>query len=250
MAQIVMVHGAGNDLWGPSSIKSRWFPALADGLAWHGVEIDERDVTVAFYGDLFREDPEEGYEPVVDKAAAVATVEEVVKRLDPHVDLDELTKMLTENHFDRLLAQAAAYLQQPSLRRASRARVEAAILPDTRIVMAHSLGTLVAYEALCAHPEWPVTDFITMGCPLAADLIRPRLDPCPDHDVSPWPGRVLRWTNVVDPDDPAARTTPCGRFGGDVVEYRVDNGHRVHDPEPYLNNRWTGEAVSIGLSAP
>ncbi len=184
-----MVHGAGNDLWGPSSIKARWFPALADGLAWHGVEIEERDVAVAFYGDLFREDPEEGYEPAVDKAAAVATVEELVKRLDPHVDLDELTKMLAENHFDRLLAQAAAYLQQPSLRSASRARVEAAILPDTRIVMAHSLGTLVSYEALCAHPEWPVTDFITMGCPLAGDLIRSRLDPCPDHDVSPWPGR-------------------------------------------------------------
>jgi pimeloyl-ACP methyl ester carboxylesterase len=249
MSRIVMVHGAGNDLWGPSSIKARWFPALADGLAWHGVEIDERDVTVAFYGDLFREDPQEGYEPAVDKAAAVATLESLVKRLDPHVDLDELTKMLAETHFDRLLAQAAAYLQQPSLRRASRARVEAAILPDTRIVMAHSLGTLVAYEALCAHPEWPVTDFITMGCPLAGDLIRTQLDPCPEDDVSPWPGAVLRWTNIVDPDDPAARETPCGRFGGDVTEYRVDNGHRVHDPEPYLNNRWTGEAVSIGLSS-
>jgi hypothetical protein len=124
MSRIVMVHGAGNDLWGPSSIKARWFPALADGLAWHGVEIDERDVTVAFYGDLFREDPQEGYEPAVDKAAAVATLESLVKRLDPHVDLDELTKMLAETHFDRLLAQAAAYLQQPSLRRASRARVE------------------------------------------------------------------------------------------------------------------------------
>jgi len=108
MTPIVMVHGAGNDLWGPSSIKARWFPALADGLAWHGVEIEERDVAVAFYGDLFREDPEEGYEPAVDKAAAVATVEELVKRIDPHVDLDELTKMLAENHFDRLLAQAAA----------------------------------------------------------------------------------------------------------------------------------------------
>jgi hypothetical protein len=27
----------------------------------------------------------------------------------------------------------------------------------------------------------------------------------------------------------------------------VDNGHRVHDPEPYLNNRWTGQAVAAGL---
>ena len=48
MSRIVMVHGAGNDLWGPASIKSRWFPALADGLAWHGVSVEERDVSVMF----------------------------------------------------------------------------------------------------------------------------------------------------------------------------------------------------------
>jgi hypothetical protein len=248
MSRIVMVHGAGNDLWGPASIKSRWFPALADGLAWHGVVVEERDVTVAFYGDVFRRDPEDGYEPPVDAAAAIATVEELVQRMDPHVDLAELTKLLTEHHFDRLLAQAAAYLQQPSLRLAAQARMEAAVGADTRVVVAHSLGTVVSYEALCAHPEWPVTDYVTIGCPLAGDVIRDRLDPCPAEGMSPWPGSVLRWTNIADPDDPAARTTPGGRFRGDVIEYEVDNGHRVHDPEPYLNNRWTGRAVAAGLA--
>jgi len=161
MSRIVMVHGAGNDLWGPSSIKSRWFPALADGLAWHGAAIDERDVAVAFYGDLFRRDPEDGYEPAVDRAGAIATVEGLVQRLDPHVDLAELTKMLTENHFDRLLAQAAAYLQQPSLRAAAQTRVAAAIGPDTRVVVAHSLGTLVSYEASPSAARWPATSSAT-----------------------------------------------------------------------------------------
>jgi len=52
-----MVHGAGNSLWGPASIRARWYPALSDGLAWHGVGVAESDVTVAFYGDLFRKDP-------------------------------------------------------------------------------------------------------------------------------------------------------------------------------------------------
>jgi len=33
-------------------------------------------------------------------------------------------------------------------------------------------------------------------------------------------------------------------FDGPVSERLVDNGHRVHDPEPYLNNPTTGEAVS------
>ncbi len=248
MSRIVMVHGAGNDLWGPASIKSRWYPALADGLAWHGVAIEESDVTVAFYGDVFRPDPEDGYRPKVDRAAAVATVEDLVQRLDPHVDLDELTKMLTENHMDRLLAQAAAYLQEPSLRGAARARVEAAIRPDTRIVV----GPLPRHAGLLRGPLCPPR--------MAGDRLRDhRLPlgrrhhpgparPLPGRGMSPWPGPVVRWTNIVDPEDPAAGTTPCGRFRGNVTEFRVDNGHRVHDPEPYLNNRWTGQAVAAGLA--
>ena len=248
MSRIVMVHGAGNDLWGPSSIKARWFPALADGLAWHDVEIEPADVRIAFYGDLFREDPERGYEPPVDAAAAIASIESVVKGLDPHVDLADLTKLLTENHYDRLLAQAAAYLQQPDVRTGARARVEAAVGPDTQVVVAHSLGTLVAYETLCAHPEWTVTDFVTIGCPLAGDMIHELLDPGPTEGVGPWPGAVRTWTNIADPDDPAARNALSGRFDGEIVEYKVDNGHRVHDPEPYLNNCWTGQAVATGLA--
>jgi pimeloyl-ACP methyl ester carboxylesterase len=248
MSRIVMVHGAGNDLWGPASIKSRWFPALADGLAWHGVVLDPSEVTVAFYGDLFREDPQRGYEPPVDAAAAIASIEDVVKGIDPDVDLADLTKLLTENHYDRLLAQAAAYLQHPDVRDAARARVEAAVGPDTQVLVAHSLGTLVTYETLCAHPEWSVTDLVTIGCPLGGDLIHAQLDPGPRDGLGSWPGAVLTWTNVADPDDPAARNALSGRFEGEIVEYAVDNGHRVHDPEPYLNNTWTGRAVAAGLT--
>jgi hypothetical protein len=248
MSRIVMVHGAGNDLWGPSSIKAKWWPALADGLAWHGVAIDEADVRVAFYGDVFRGDPQQGYEGPIDEATAHATVKSVLASLDVHVDLAEVTKMLTEHHFDRLLAQAAVYIQRPEIRDAARARVEAAVTADTRVMVAHSLGTLVAYEALCAHPEWPVTDFVTMGCPLAAGVVHPRLEPCPTDGVGPWPGSVVNWTNIAGLGDPAAANPLAGSFGGPVTEYKVDNGHRVHDPEPYLNNRWTGSAVAKGLS--
>lgn len=242
-----MVHGAGNDLWGPASIKAKWFPALVDGLAWHGVRIDEEDVEVAFYGDVFRPDPERGYLPPVDASKAIATVTSVIADHDPTVDLHELVKVLTEHHFDRLLAQAAAYIQQPEVREAAQARLEEVVGPDTELIIAHSLGTLVAYEALCAHPEWRVTSFVTVGCPLANDVVHPRLEPCPVAGQGIWPGSVRRWVNVADPNDPAAATPLAGRFEGQIAEFAVDNGHRAHDPEPYLNNRWTGEAVAAGL---
>ena len=119
---------------------------------------------------------------------------------------------------------------------------------DTTVVVAHSLGTLVAYEALCAHPEWGITDFVTIGCPLAANVVHPRLEPCPTDGTGVWPGSVLRWTNIADANDPAAANPLAGKFAGSVMEYRVDNGHRVHDPEPYLNNRWTGRAIATALA--
>ncbi len=247
MSRLVMVHGAGNDLWGPSSIKSRWYPALADGLAWHGVSVSESDVRIAFYGDVFRPDPQQGYQSPVDEASALATVRSVMTTIDPTIDLDEVLKQLAEHHYDRLLAQAAAYIQQPTVRAEARARVEEAVDAETTTVVAHSLGTLVAYEALCAHPEWGVTDFVTIGCPLAAAVVHPRLEPCPSDGIGKWPGSVRRWTNIADARDPAAANPLAGQFGGPVTEYKVDNGHRVHDPEPYLNNRWTGRAVAVGL---
>ena len=58
MAKIVLVHGAFHELWGPHEITARWVPALRDGLWDHGVEASDRDVSVAFYGDYFRPDPE------------------------------------------------------------------------------------------------------------------------------------------------------------------------------------------------
>ncbi len=57
MARIILVHGAFNELWGPNELKSRWLPAVRDGLWHHGVSVDDGDVEVCFYGDLFRRMP-------------------------------------------------------------------------------------------------------------------------------------------------------------------------------------------------
>jgi hypothetical protein len=107
MARIVMVHGAGNSLWGPASIRARWYPALSDGLAWHGIEVSASDVEVAFYGDLFRKDPERSYDPQLDIREILANASDVLKAHDHDVDLDELVKMLSEQHLDRFWPRPA-----------------------------------------------------------------------------------------------------------------------------------------------
>jgi pimeloyl-ACP methyl ester carboxylesterase len=244
MATIVMVHGAGNSLWGPASIRARWYPALSDGLAWHGVEVAESDVTVAFYGDLFRKDPERGYDPQLDLKALLSNGSGLLRANDPDVDLDELVKMLADQHLDRLLAQAGAYLEQRDIRERARARLEAAIGPETKVVVAHSLGTIVAYETLAQHPEWGVTGLVTMGSPLGGQGILGLLEPPVLDGRGRFPDGTNEWVNIRNADDPACLRPLPEVFDGPVVERLVDNGHRVHDPEPYLNNPTTGGAIA------
>jgi hypothetical protein len=49
--------------------------------------------------------------------------------------------------------------------------------------------------------------------------------------------------------DKAAAVPVAERFGERVEDVMVDNGHRAHAPEPYLNAPPTGEAIAAALRA-
>ena len=103
------------------------------------------------------------------------------------------------------LKQVAGYFNDPTLRAAVQARVAGCIAPDTRVVVAHSLGSVVAYEALSAHPGWPVTTLVTLGSPLGIrNLIFDRLHPAPIDGQGVWPAGIVRWSNVADRGDVVA----------------------------------------------
>jgi hypothetical protein len=54
------------------------------------------------------------------------------------------------------LRQVRLYLSDQNVRKAH--DWVAAVVSDdqVRLLVGHSLGTVVAYEALCVHPEWPM----------------------------------------------------------------------------------------------
>ncbi|WUV94192.1 antibiotic ABC transporter ATP-binding protein [Streptomyces canus] len=154
---------------------------------------------------------------------------------------------------DRLLIfalkQVRRYMMEPELRQLAQARIAEEITEKTRVLVAHSLGSVVAYEALCAHPEWPVTDFVSLGSPLGIrSVVFDRLKPKPKDDIGSWPGGVERWTNIADRGDIVAladRLAP--RFGDRVQDVSVSNGVRMHDLLRYLTAPRTGRAVARGL---
>ena len=89
------------------------------------------------------------------------------------------------------LRQVRRYMTEPGIRQAVQGRVAASMAADTRVLAGHSLGSVVAYEALCAHPEWPVRRLVTLRSPLGIrNLIFDRLVP------RRWPGCPGSWPEL------------------------------------------------------
>lgn len=278
MATIIGVHGIGHQFSGENTLSDQWLPALKDGLARAGREWpDEATFRCAFYGDLFRPQGKGAIPPY--SAQDVAPWEaqllkvwwEEAARTDPAVRApDEITKSglatfvqrglnaLTRSKFfagqlEKVmisdLKQVYRYFHDDSIRNAARASIEKRVTNDTRVIVAHSLGSVVAYEALCAHPEWPVRHFITLGSPLGIrNLIFDALHPAPKRELGAWPGNVLHWTNISDSGDIVALTKKLEPlFMPSIVDVSVANGMKVHDAGRYLTTREVGDAIAAAL---
>ncbi|MEV6168769.1 hypothetical protein AB0L99_11165 [Streptomyces sp. NPDC051954] len=283
MTRLVLLHGIAQQHKGPHTLLADWYPALADGLTLAGAALERRDVAMAFYGDLFRpaghrgpgepdldaSDVEEGLEQDLLLAwwQAAARAESEVPGPDtaargraPYLMQRALDALSHSAFFaglaDRLLIsdarQVRRYFTEPELRAAIQARFLAALTDRTEVVVAHSLGTIVAYETLCARPEVPELTLITLGSPLAVrGLVADRLVPAPQDGRGRWPAPVKRWTNVLDRGDIVALAKELAPvFGDRVTDVLVHNGAQAHDVRPYLTARETGQAIASALRTP
>jgi hypothetical protein len=280
MARIVGVHGIGHQFSGVHSLRAAWLPALKDGLARAGRELNsDDDFTCAFYGQLFRIDGKKGFDPPLDASDLDDAWEQEMLdqwwreagRTDAAVPSpDGRTKIKTPNAVQRALdalshsrffaglaeralildlKQVRTYFEKPETRKMARACVECVVGSDTRVIIAHSLGSVVAYEALCAHPEWAVQTFVTLGSPLGiSNLIFEKLQPAPTNKIGVWPQGIARWYNIADEGDIVALVKKLStRFGHQVVDELIDNGSRAHDATRYLTSQALGHAVATGF---
>ena len=291
MARVVCVHGTGQQVKGEDSLAGEWALALRDGMRRAGCAEAELpgagDVRCVFYGDVFR--PTGRRLAVGDPWLTAADATEFDRELlaawwrgaaesDPRVvdpdarslartpgGVQAALRALSGSAFfaglaDRVmlfdLRQVRGYLTDPQVREAALERIAAAVGGDTRVVVGHSLGSVVAYEALCAHPEWPVRALVTLGSPLGIpNLIFDRLVPAPAAAAAgrvrgAWPGGVRSWVNVADTGDVVALVKDLRPlFGEEVACYLVHNGSHAHDVRPYLTAAETGAAIAAGLAA-
>jgi len=123
-----------------------------------------------------------------------------------------------------------------------------AALPETGplVIVAHSLGSVVAMDLLARLPERVEVDLlVTAGSPLGLDAVRTSL----------WargvnrPHRTGRWVNTYYAGDPVAIGCPlAGRWPGVNDEFRVHNPRdRAHDIAEYLGHEVVARAVGERL---
>lgn len=280
MARIVAVHGIGQQLEGAPTLKSAWLPALLSGLQLAGGHLqDDRDLTLAFYGDLFRQpgkaaEPAYTAEDVTDpwECELVTAWAENAAETDTNLQspwdqgkartprlvqraLDILTQSkffggISERALIGDLKQVRLYMTDQTKRQQIQARLIGCIGDDARIVIGHSLGSVVAYEVIAAHAEWNIEVFITLGSPLGIhNIIFDRLSPRPKGGIGAWPGKIKHWVNIADGGDVVALNKKLASlFGREITDHLIYNGATAHNVLPYLTAKETGQALLLGLS--
>ncbi|MEU0175004.1 hypothetical protein ABZ178_16815 [Streptomyces massasporeus] len=162
---------------------------------------------------------------------------------------------LTELFIRVFFREVAAYLADVDspARAVVREEVAARIARHRpRVVLAHSLGTVVAYEALHAHPELRVDLLVTMGSPLALphgvfDRLIPAPTGAPPARFGVRPAGVARWVNIADPGDPVAIPPRLARAFTGISDDLTDPIHPAfgfHHAQNYLSCKATSATLA------
>ncbi|MEV5439950.1 hypothetical protein AB0K80_28680 [Streptomyces sp. NPDC052682] len=289
---MVLVHGIGKQYLGRLSLHGALAAAVVDGVERAGGEglLTPQDIDIAFYGDVFRKrargvrgedeprrvaDLDDPFEQrlLLDlwRAAAVAEPDRVAApaaegtRAPTPVTAQRAMNALlrsrcmpgavAERFLLGTLRQVRRYLNDPAIRQYAREAVTVRLTPDTAVVIGHSLGSVVAYEALCAEPG-SAGALVTLGSPLGMPkVVFDRLEPAPLDGRGAWPHCIRSWSNLCDRHDVVASVKRLGPLfdvpGGRrrVDDHVLDNGWKVHDLGRHLTDEATGRAVLAALRA-
>ncbi|WP_229075598.1 hypothetical protein [Actinoplanes sp. DH11] len=268
-APVVAIHGIWNRQPGVEPARAaallaeRWTTKLAAGYRDAGLSTPPPPVAAAYYADLL-DDQAQGagdeLEALTPQEQAWAWEWMVQAGVPVEASQGPLTYPLRQGldwlaqHWDpgaraigrlmtALLREVYLYLTRPGVRaRCRQSVIDAIDSSGARVVVAHSLGSVVAYEALCAHPDREIDLFVTLGSPLGLrGAVFEALDPEPVNGRAVRPAGVGRWVNIADPGDLVALPNELGGA------FPVD-----HHDKAYLGKvdfHTLGGYLSTGLTA-
>ncbi|MFD9224939.1 hypothetical protein ACFWDI_34205 [Streptomyces sp. NPDC060064] len=149
-----------------------------------------------------------------------------------------------------LIQEVDTYTSRPQTRAAARARVAGALQAGggCQVVVAHSLGSVVAYETLHAFPEIKVELLVTLGSPLGLPALSRTLEPALQYGKGARPPGVGRWVNIADVGDLVALPPELGGLFAVDAHHSTDIG--LFDPHTlgaYLSNGMAAAAIAAYL---
>ena len=226
-------------------------PTFAEGLALEWLErIAGRAPASSADGAQARFALDLAWDPERVEAQGIGNIQrQILKTLARNSWLARVSMTFAERFVVTALIQVTRYLSDDLIRALAQKRVLDLLDDDTRVIIGHSLGSVVAYES--AHRlAQPLPLLLTLGSPLGIrTIVADRLRPSPS-----FPPKVDRWVNVADRDDIiAAEPDLRPRFASDPSDSSsfqgvfVDNGC-THSPVHYLGKIAVGGSISQALA--
>ena len=309
MAEIILVHGIGQQRSSADQLERIWLPTLAGAIRNLGeVELADRlwrvagqsggiETRMAFYGHLFLRPGQQGDDPgeftaeeteiadalaqewlhrsatrssrECDRILAKRELAYVNRQMGQEQGVGSVTRSavgslaripwlaragmgLAERTIKRDLAQVSRYFMDDGVRAAAQRQVLQLVDERTKVVIAHSLGSVVAYEVAHALGQ-SLPLLITLGSPLGLQtIVYQQLRPQPPG----FPPALQHWLNVTDKEDLVAAEPDLTLFFATSMPtgatfdgaFTVDNGSDPHSAEFYLGKKKVAEAVRAALS--
>ena len=248
MLRVLGVHGIGTYRYfrqtgspgdAAVALATDWFGHLGTAMP-PGSSVD---LCVAYYGHHVYSGFEE--DPALLQPGERAVLAGWVAQFGPELDPAGAAEWLGRSYGPgtRLFGLAFArelhtYLNDPERREATRTAVAKAIaMHRADVIVAHSLGSVVAYETLWAHQDHDVNLLVTLGSPLA--MPRVVLDRLQPRGEAARPPRVARWVNLADVSDIVALPTSGlgARFAGVERDIPITAGMwEFQTPGAYLRS--------------
>jgi hypothetical protein len=223
-----------------------WRPDAAEALT-RGSDVAPSALQSALAADMAAAAPRRRARGEATTRAGWDSLNSLVVWLDERIKVGDVAVRL-------LMQDVETYFGDPELRDKAIQRIVEAVndASDEVILIGHSLGTVVAYDALRRHPELPVRGYVSLGSPLGLPTVRRSLEA---SDALRFPDDLDRWVNIYDKRDFVTGNQPLAPLyradDGPQVEDRLSQGRRpsvlqpaaAHDGIVYLSAVILGEAV-------
>ncbi|QNJ92566.1 hypothetical protein HZU40_31345 [Mycolicibacterium fluoranthenivorans] len=141
------------------------------------------------------------------------------------------------------LRQVRRYLLEAAITQETERRVSMHVTDETRILIGHSLGSIVAFEYVRKNPDFNIELLLTLGSPLGIRMVR-KLMTDPTFAMTGLPPNVGRWVNVYDSADPVACSAPLSALWTEASDFPVNNGSKPHAVQRYLGKKEAGTPIA------